>query len=496
MLIQHDAWQPPLHPKGAEIVNDRHRFLLVTGAKLSTKTISICHKLTKHLYEQRGAHIGIIVKRQEVGRLGVWPDITEFVIPKIWQADAGVVPWIIRPKVLSDTKRRIFSVMNHCADIGRCSLISAYRSSEIEQLLKNTRFSMIYVNEADQFPASIFNACADQLRMEHMGVPYEAHQLILDCNPPNEGEKHWLHKIFFDPAEKDQVWYRDYKVITATIEDNPWLNQKDLESLIQRYRNHPRQYARYILSQWVPSSEGSIFENVFEETTHVVGEINPGQPRHLWSVLMPPMGTNEIIRGWDLGDVNHSCVFITKRLYENAYCYDVIDDLTLIDRPTSIREFTRQVMDKSDFWQDVLTKRGADGVRWVDWADPTAFIFRSSGQGSTHSAEVYAASRKQIRLRPVKKGPGSVAARVSLMMRLLLDGRLSLSVLSRACINAMIGLKPSSSGGVKRSPEIHAFDAMSYGIGGEIGGDLRDEANQPDEITTTVENSSVVSVRL
>ena len=495
MQIPDDAWQPALHPKGVEIVNDPHRFILVTGAKKSTKTISICDKICKHLYEHTGAHVGIVVKRSEVGRLGVWPDLTEFVLPKRWQEPAGILPWVFRPKILSETKRRVFSVRNYRGEINQCSLISAYRASEIEAILKNTRFSFIYVNEADQFPATIFNACADQLRLEHMGVPQDSHQLVLDCNPPDEGEKHWLYPIFFDPPEKDAIWHRDYNVITATIDDNPWLTKEDLDSMIQRYKNNPRMFARYILSQWVPSQEGSIFESVFNESTHVVGEVHPTRPKSEWSLLLPPKGTSEIIRGWDLGDVNHACVFYSKRIQDEIYCYDVIDDVTSVDKPVSIRGFTGMVIDKARFWETVLKQRGADVVYWKDWGDPTAFLFRSSGESGSHAAEVLSASKNQIQIRPVRKGPGSVAARVSLMMRLLMDNRIAISVLARNVINSLIGLKQHPNGGVIRSPLLHTYDALTYGISGEISGDLKDEALQADPNRNT-RPSGITSIKL
>lgn len=494
-----EGWQPPLHDKGAEIVNDDHRFLLVTGAKLSTKTISICHKICKHLYEQRGAHVGIVVKRSEVGRLGVWPDLTEFVIPKQWQEPTGMLKWAFRPKTLSDTKRRVFSVRNYRGEVNQCSLISAYRASEIEAILKNTRFSFIYVNEADQFPATIFNACADQLRLEHRGVPQSQHQLVLDCNPPDEGDKHWLYKVFFDPPDKDEIWHRDYNVITATIDDNPWLSEQDLSSLIQRYKNNPRMFARYVLSQWVPSQEGSIFQSTFDEGTHVIGEVHPTKPKNEWALLLPPRGTTEIVRGWDLGDVNHACVFYTKRLFNDMYCYDVIDDVTSVEKPMSIRTFTQMVVARSSFWEKVLKARGADMVTWRDWGDPSAFNFRSTGEGGSHAAEVLSASKNKIQIRPVRKGPGSVASRVAMTMRLLMDRRLMISVLARNVVNSLIGIKHNTTGGVLRSRLLHAYDALTYGISGEITLDLKDEAFETDESRDKRNGGvtrSLISVRL
>lgn len=489
VMTQDDVWQPPLHPKGVEIVNDDHRYLLVTGPKKSSKTISICHKVAKHLYEVDNAHVGVLVKRQENARVGVWPDLTEFVVERIWQQQAGVLPYHNRPKV-TDTKRRVFSVYNAHRGISRATLVTVFRESEIEQLLKNTRFSLIYINEADQFPEQIFSAAADQLRMEHMGVPTGDHRLILDCNPAPEGEKHWLYSYFMDSDGKDSAWRRDYHVIRVTLEDNPWLSQKEMDDLVARYRPNPRMYARYVMGDWVPSSDGSLFEDVFDELKHVVGERLAGRPSSQWPILLPPKSTNELILGWDLGESNHSVVFFTKRWYEGKYCYDILEDITSVSRAISIRQFTQRVVQRLDFWLGVLRRNGAELITVRHWSDPSAFLHRSTGGNkNTHALEVLIGSNNRIHLRPVRKGPGSVAARVSMMTSLLMDGRILFSVLAENVINAMIGLKPGpGSKAIAKAPTlIHSFDAATYGLSGEIGADLEDETdNEHDPRVMTV----------
>jgi len=478
-MFAQDAWQPPLHLKGAEIVNDTHRFILVSGPKKSSKTISICQKIAAHLYDYDNAHVGIMVKRQENARTGVWPDLTDFVIRQIWQEQAGALPYHLKPRI-TETKRRIFSVYNRHHGISRCTLVTVYRKSEIEEMLKNTRFSMLYINEADQFPDTIFSAAADQLRMEHMGIPTESHQLILDCNPPIEGEKHWLHKLFIDPEIQDANFHEQFSVIRTTIADNPWLSQKEIQDLITRYKGNPRLYARYVDGIWVPSSEGSLFEFTFKEEIHVVGERLPGRPQEEWPILLPPRGTNQIIMGWDLGDVNHSAVFISKRWHTDGfYCYDVLEDVTSMAKKLSIRQFvTREVIPRYEFWQGVLDRRGAELVGFKHWSDPSAFLHKSTGarDSNTHALEVKNASKAKIYLKPVRKGPGSVAARVSMIETLLMDGRLSISILAPNVINALIGLKQGPKGIVKAPMLIHAFDALTYGISGEIGRDLEEES--------------------
>jgi hypothetical protein len=483
MIVQ-EAWQPPLHPKGAEIVNDQHRYTLVTGPKKSAKTISICHKVARHLYDYNHSHVGIMVKRQENARIGVWQDLTDFCIGQHWQGTAGVLNYHLRPRI-TETKRRVFSIYNRAGGISHCTLVTVYRESEIEQMLKNTRFSMIYINEADQFPETIFSASADQLRMESLGIPTEAHQMVLDCNPPLEGERHWLYKRFIDSTNQDSEWFKNFRVIKTFIADNPWLSQREINDLISRYKMNPRMYARYVDGIWVPSSEGSLFEHVFKEEIHVVGERIPGRPQETWPILLPPRHTNQIVVGWDLGDINHSVVLISKRWHPDGfYCYDILEDITSMARELSIRQFTtRRVMPRLQFWKDVLMRREAELVSFKHWSDPSAFIHKSTGgrDSNTHALEVKNASKGTIDLRAVRKGPGSVAARVSMMESLLMDGRLSISILAENLINAMIGLKPGPKGIARAPMLIHAFDAATYGLSGEIGRDLEEEGQEGEE---------------
>lgn len=479
-MLAQDWWQPPLSPKGAEIINDDHRYILVTGPKKCGKTISICHKAIKHLYDWDGAHLGVITKRNETARVGVWPDLTELVLERTWQQQTGVLRYHVRPSI-TETKRRIFSIYNHKGGISRCTLVSVYRASEVEELLKQTRFSMIYINEADQFQETILDAASDQLRMEAFGIPTEAHQLILDCNPPSEGEKHWLWKRFLSEDGKDDRWRRDFRTIRCHLSDNPWLSDREIEDLINRYRNNPRMYARYVEGIWVPTSEGSIFEGSFDELKHVVGERIASKPQSEWPVLIPPRGTTDLFFGWDPGDINHSCTIFTKRIEDGKYVYDILEDLTKMRREVSARMFTRMVISRIEYWTGVLKLRGAEVVHCRHWTDPSAFVYKATG-GSTFAKEVYVASGGKIQLRPVRKGPMSVSARLSMMHNLLMDGRIVFSVLAQNVINAMIGLKPGKNTPIAKAPDlIHAFDSMTYGLSGEISKDLGEETEEEGE---------------
>lgn len=493
MLIQDGAWQPPLAPKGAEIVNDRHRYLLVYGPKYSGKTFAILEKVCIHLYEVNGANVGIFFRRAEVARQGVWPTLTNFTMDR-WQRETGCLTYIQKPTISNDTKRRYFSVMNHKGVTNFCTVATAYRQKEIEQILKNTNYSLIYINEADQFDETIFDAAADQLRMTHMGVLPHQHQLILDCNPPPEGDRHWLYNKFFVPPESGQdVWRRDHHVIPCTMMDNPWADPAMIESLIQRYGNNPRLNARYLQGIWVPSSENSLFEDVFNEEEHVVGKALIGRPQSEWHILQPPRNTYEIIRGWDPGDVNHACVILTRRLHEGIHHYDILDAIVEINKPISISRFTKQVMERSNFWEGVLKRRGAAAVVWRDWADPSAFIHKSTSTSGTQALEILAASQKKIKLRPIMRAPGSVDARVGFISSLLGDGRISISILARPVIDSLIGLRQM---GKKIGPKKlkHPFDAFSYAVCAEATTDLMEEADASEEKKVT--RSGSFSVRM
>ena len=116
---------------------------------------------------------------------------------------------------------------------------------EVEAKFKGTRFSLLWISEADQFEDRVvFDALSDQLRV--VGIPYENHQLIADLNPPEAGIEHWLAKTWFPKLQDGPSRDDSYARINFTLDDNPFLDPREKNDLVTKYSYDKQLYARYV----------------------------------------------------------------------------------------------------------------------------------------------------------------------------------------------------------------------------------------------------------
>lgn len=478
-------WYPPTGPAGARILNDRRRFLLVSGPRKCGKTFTICQKAAIHAYGVRKAEICFITKRRKTGEFGAWVDFTRHVVQSQFQEDGRILPWIRRPASTSNSKHTVASVRNAYGGESRVHLWSLYRDADVEVVFKQTRFSFIYVCEADQFGSrAVFRAFADQLRVP--GVAYEDHQLILDCNPPEEGMDHWLAKTFpVDPDDWECVdsggdgdpegeeYRKQFGVHRMTLDDNPFLSRKERLDIVNAYRHDPDKYRRYVLGEWVRSSVGTEFESTFDSRIHVIGFENVAEPEHKWDVLLPPPGAYQIATAWDLGGVHHAVEFGVPWLNGKMVAISLVDEVVSFDLETPLRVFIDRVLEKMDRWEQILQARGANGmIQWEHWSDTSAFNFTSSAEKS-EAAIVMQHTQNRIVLRRVTKGRDSVDAGLNMMKRMFNEGLLHCSPLCRQLVTALKVLKPGDFAPTKRhtGPRrrfIHPLDAARYLVSHEV----------------------------
>ena len=498
-------WYPPTGPAGARLINDAARYILATGPRKSGKTFSICQKTAVHLYSVPKAEVCMVVKRKKTGQSGSWSDLTRHVIENSFQQDGRILPWVKRPATSSDSKHQVCAVRNAYGGVSYAHLWSLYRDADVEQVFKNTRFSMIYVCEADQFGSpAIFRAMADQLRVP--GVPYASHQLIMDCNPPEEGMDHWLAKVFpvdpddWDCSEKlgddmDLSEYRNqFSVHRFTLDDNPFLSRRERMDLVNAYRSDPDKYRRYVLGEWVRGTTGTIFDASFIPSVHVVGFENPAVEESEWDVLMPARGTYQMATGWDLGNTSHAVEFGSARWKGPHVAVDLVDEVVSFDLEIPLHEIVEQVMEKMKMWEEVLRQRGANGpIEWYHWSDSSAFNYSARADG-TEAGLVLKYSEDKIALRKALKGRGSVAAGSDVMKRMLSDGQLHISVKCPKLITAMKVLKPGDLTPDKRYTgprrrHIHPLDAARYLISHEVPRALMSE----DPARDRTEDSKIIT---
>ncbi len=468
------TWFPRTSPKAARFINDPRRYLLAEGPRKTSKTITVCQKLATHLYSVPFATAAVVVKRKRAGKIGVWTDLTRLVIEGEFQANGRILPWVKRPSTSSDTKDQFFVAKNYWGGNAYCHLIPLYRVEEVEDIFKNTRFSFIYVCEADQFDSpAIFRAMADQLRV--VEVPYEKHQLVLDCNPPEEGTDHWLYKLFYDEAEiaqRDPEYNSQFGAYKFLFDDNPWLSDRDKKDIINGYKHDPEKYKRYVLGEWVASTSGTLFEGAFNQNVHVVGKAIATLPEDDWEILLPPPGTCEVACGWDLGQTSHAFVMGCKRWRGGELVFDIIDEVVSIDLEVSLKEFTELAMEKVEWWNDYLKENGAKEVSWRHWSDTSSFNYDSAAD-SSQAMLVRKYSDGKINFRRVKKQRNSVASRAGMLKRMLANNNVYFSVICHKTINAMKFLKftprfitSRAKGSIRQ--HVHPYDALTYMISHEL----------------------------
>lgn len=460
-LTESGEWVPLLSTKGYQVFNSRTRYLLVDGARKTGKSINIGNRLMRHAYEVDGAIVGIVCKTLKNAKQGVWRDLVEFVLPG-W-VNAGFVTITQEAVMEPDTKMIKFRIRNAWGTESEFQLHSLPHIENVEAVFKGTRFSAVWISEADQFPSqSIMNILGDQLRMVHL--PWDQHQMILDCNPPEGGEDHWIYKAFYVEPHTDPMLRSMRDVIHFGLDDNPFLPPEERDELIAKYKNDPIAYARFVEGKYVKDNAEGHFDGFFMHHIHVVGDVSSADPAD-HSQLVPDEAATIMLGGWDMGDINHAFGLWVPRLNANSeIAYDKIDEVVSIDEEISLYDFTQVVMERCDFWSNWMLKAYNRRPSFGHWGDSSMFNF-SANAARTDADTIFAASEGNIMVRSVTKGEGSVAARIGLTKRLLREGRLYVSASCHHGIDWLRYLKKGTTKGetVKRgSPYKHAFDADSY----------------------------------
>lgn len=463
MTDSRGRWLPTLSPKGFEVFNSYDRYLMVDGPRKAGKSLAIAHRVARHLFENNGAIVGIVTKTLKNGKVGVWADLTNVILPQ-WIAGNFGMKWVKEPTMDVATKMSYARVRNAYGGTSEVQLHSLENVLEAEQKFKGTRFSFIWLSEADQFEDRIvFDALSDQLRV--VGIPYENHQFIADLNPPVDGEKHWLAETWYPPGQFGATLKDGFSRIPFELDDNTFLDPREKQDLINKYAYDRQLYARYVKGQWVADTVGGHFSEVFVEGTHVVGDVSSlAEENH--EIIVPSANCVEFFSGWDLGDVNHACSISCKRTDENDNTvFDVIDEVVVIDRKVSIADFTEIVMERMAYWEDyVKSEYGTKRVMWRNWSDNSAWRFKAASD-SYDELVVRQVSQGKISLHAATKGSGSVKQRISLLKKLLFERRIFFSAQLQDTIKMLRELKPGPSktelirDGDKHK---HIFDALTY----------------------------------
>lgn len=507
--MQHEArWTPRMFPKQFDVFNcaitappeDALTItpaVLLSGGRLTGKTIAIVHRIMRHLWEVPGARVAVFTKTMKVAKDGgVWIDLLDGV--EEW-TNAGMVgkhghPFAYTsrdsskkpgPKIDSQTRTISFKVRNWHGGESELKLFSLEHDHEVEAKVKGTRFSMMWFSELSNFgDRRVFDVSTLQLRMKHL-KPWQ-HMWIADTNPHEDGEDHWIFKVWYkdrikteavlteeiekrgitgDKVAKElrnKLAYRDsLRLIEILLDDNTFLDEGQRVKLISLYEDDPGEYARNVEGKWVKGhgNIGCHFADVFIPNFHVVGSSDPNVGDAI--DLLP--STFELIGGWDLGtSINHSAHILEQRFIDNICYWMVHDEIVSIGERISTTDFTLEYMDKMTSFEE----RYGRAFHWRFWSDDSSDVWRSAGEGGTDAMEVETVSRGRIMLEPVRKPQYSVRARVKFLRQLLFHRRIFVAARCVRTIEMLLHCSKGSSETeyVAKNQYKHVFDSLTYPI--------------------------------
>lgn len=471
-------WLPPICMKQYSVFDDQHRFLLVTGPVLTGKTVGIEHKVLRHAYDNPGARIGVFAKTTKTGKSGgPWQHLTEVIIP-IWEKAGIGFRLVQRPKVTGDTRQNMFVVQSRFGPPSEVLLHSLEYAPEAEEKLKSTSYSMIWFSEVDQIaPMSgphpdrddreVFVTAQARLRMEN--VPYEAHQIIMDCNPPEDGEDHWLHDIFWKERERkdhpDPEYQKQIGLIEFQIADNPFLDPRMVSNIKNQFSFRQSLYERFVEGKWRRDNSGGHFSEMFKPEIHVLGKVQC--PEDQREVIVPTPAVKVMLTGLDLGDKNNAFVIAEKlETVENdkrVIKFAILDELLITGREMPLRVFVEGMMEMIAKWEKFCLEKYNRKIQWRHWSDEAAWRYRQVAEAMDYLL-VRNLSGGKINLKPAPKYKGSIRDRVQLLQQLLFENRIYFSAQLDECITMLKVLRKGNTVADYAAPprRTHIFDALTY----------------------------------
>lgn len=486
-------WLPPLNVKQLEIFNDFHRYLLVHGPRKSGKTFGILHKVLRHAFDVNGAMVGIVTKTiKNAKAAGVWVLLGRML--RIWQAGCPGFQIVEGPKTTSDSKMSFVRIRNRHGTISEIQCHSLEHAAEVEAKFKGPAYSMFWLSELDQYcDEHAFDIFCDALRL--WGVPYDQHQIIGDCNPPDTGTNNWIHDKWFkfkdaepdleksiadEQTAGDETLRLSLNRILVMLDDNPQLDARERKDIESRYRKRKTLYNRFILGRWEQDITDGHFSDVWNEDVHVIGNAD-GAERD-WDVMVPTAACRELICGWDIGEMkSHSFHIMEKLTAEDPAskriinAFHVLDELVVVRQFVSVEDFVLAALQKILHWENWQKKQHNITLAWRHWSDTSAFDVRASSSKSD-AAIAYGVSGGKIVLQGAPKYRDSNKDKVNLVWQFLHAKRLLVSaqLTKTRAMFAMLRADPKSASSryVKRDDHKHPFDSLSYPIMAEAPIDM------------------------
>ena len=108
---------------------------------------------------------------------------------------------------------------------------------------------------------------------------------------------------------------------------NSFLTPEEKQEIHDTYANDQNKLARYYYGEWVDFvTEGTVFEDVYRESIHIVPTITSGNDRMEWELIDAPRESHVFHTGWDMGNLNSAWVMGVPRNTDGEIAFDIVDE--------------------------------------------------------------------------------------------------------------------------------------------------------------------------
>lgn len=508
-----DDWLPPLTETGLRLFFCEKKYILTHGERGGGKTIAVLHKLMKHAYDNDGAAVCIATLVRSSATLGgAWTKLTSVVVPQ-WQEGwigpdgqwndglglDGEGPNGEIVMKMDDSRNRYFWIKNRHGGWSMFFLRSLMHGEHIQSRMKGMEFTAFFFDELTEAETEEYFIQPIQQLGRIPGIPNQFY--IGACNPPEEGEDHWVYKRFFvgfdNPNDKKPKRREDYEVFHFPMTENyfmtPAQKEEYLANVYEACRNDPTAEDRLLKGKWIKKPNGKgIFKDYFDRNIHVRGDLEKQQ------LIIPSARTIEI--GYDIGTANTAISFGQKLPLRGGEGWVFFDEIVLVERyvpipqlapillkhmnywcvRTGIPFFFNHIGDKGSF--DQMRPDGSyDARKLEEHVRLELSENHAAYPGLQHLIEWETAPDRagnrvrtgrvanvDFRMVPCPKPEGSVPVRVRMLIARLQREELLISAKCQRIIamleNLPADLKKSVHTPVTSSPYKHAFDSTTYPI--------------------------------
>ncbi len=344
-----EEWSPPLGPTGEEIFHCMKKFMLAHGERGSGKTFACLHKLVRHLYDNDGAMACVtVITRSSAILGGSWTKLQQ--VLNSWQEGIGLQGEGKNGEIvfkMDDGRNRFCWIKNSHGGWSMVFLKSMQHAEHIKAKVKGMEFSFFFFDELTETDDERYFTDTIQQLGRLPGI--KPQQFLGACNPPDEGEDHWVHKRFFtgfdDPHAKTPKKRSQYGVFHVPMTENRFIENKQeyIETVLEACRTDPTAHDRLIKGLWTkrPTGKG-LFAEYFRRELHMRGSVEKQQ------YIIPSGSVIDI--GYDIGTANTAITFEESLQTTRGELTSWFDEIVKVGRYVPIPLLAPMLLGRMNYW--------------------------------------------------------------------------------------------------------------------------------------------------